>query len=690
MMSSAKSQVDVKSAWLPSWLSGILIYGGGIAFLLLLMLIHITQGEAGVKFGTVIEAVFAPSDLAEYHIVRTLRMPRAVIGVIAGAALAVSGVLLQTVTRNPLSSAGTLGINAGAYFMVVAAVIFAPKLASSYSVLLALVGGIAAALLSYVLAGGKWAIPVRMALAGTVVGMAISAFTGALQMMFSNETAKLFLFGAGSLVQNDWSGVTFAWPWIAGGILLSVFLARSLDLMELGEEVARSLGQSVSRTRFAGLGIAVLLASIIVSVVGPIGFVGLIAPHLMRLLGYRRHLKLIPAAAIWGAVVVVGADALARIFANYVGEMPVGAMTAAIGAPWLIWLAYRAGRSGKEVPKSSRTSAGALSRKIPFPVLAATCGVLLFACVIAGLALGGIKISVSDIFAVFSGSGPDMARNIILDLRLPRLLVAAFAGASLAVSGLLLQGVVRNPLADPSIVGVTAGAGCGALLMLVIWPELPVVMLPIGAFAGAVLAAAIVYVIAWRTGLQPAVLALVGIAVSAFGSAGIQLLVIKAQMFAAGALAWLSGTTYARGWEELSRLLLWPALLLPLAWYYARKLDVSGFGDEVATNLGLQVNRTRLVGGVIGVALAAASVATVGTVGFVGLLAPHAARMLAGHNHRRLVVLSALLGAFLLVLADVVGRIILIPKDIPSGLVVAVLGAPYFLWLMHSSSRAKG
>ncbi|MEC0214107.1 iron chelate uptake ABC transporter family permease subunit, partial [Paenibacillus ehimensis] len=255
------------------------------------------------------------------------------------------------------------------------------------------------------------------------------------------------------------------------------------------------------------------------------------------------------------------------------------------------------------------------------------------------------------------------------------------------VSGLLLQGVVRNPMADPSIVGVSAGAGVGALLLLLVWPELPIALLPFASFAGAIAAALIVYLIARKTGLQPAVLALVGIAVSACGSAVIQLIVVQTKMNVAVALAWISGSTYARGWEELAQLVVWPVLLLPLAWLIGRRVDILAFGQEGAVGLGVNVEQTRLRAAAIGVALAAAAVSIVGTIGFVGLIAPHAARLLIGHNHRRLMPLAALLGAVLLVLADIVGRNLLPPKEIPSGLIVSLLGAPYFLWLMRSSRR---
>lgn len=686
-MMNAPSEVRVSTRHQPNWLSGLLIFGGGIVLLSFLFVIHITQGLADLPYRTVVEAIIAPQDVLEHHIVQTVRLPRVVVGILAGGALAVAGVLLQTVTRNPLASAGTLGINAGAYLITVIAAIFIPSVLSAAPILVSFTGGVFAALLAYALGGGIQATPLRMTLAGMVVSMAFAALTAAMQLFFEEETQGLFLWGSGSLIQNDWDGVRHAWPWILASAFVAFLFSHSFDLLELDEDTARSLGQHVDRTRLFAVVLALLLAAVTVSIVGPIGFVGLLAPHLMRLIGFRRHRLLIPASFLWGAIVLVTADIGAQMAnsSSWTGELPVGAVTALIGGPWLAWLSYRAARNYRGVPKAAEVSQR-VKRLVSYPKLMVLISISLLVACMAGVMMGGLRLGLLDVLAVFSGTGSDLAHSIVLEHRLPRVLVALFAGAALAVSGLLLQGVVRNPMADPSIVGVSAGAGVGALLVLLVWPQVPIGFLPIASFGGAVLAAVIVYLIARKTGLQPAVLALVGIAISACGSAIIQVIVIEAKLNAAVAIAWLSGSTYARGWSELMQVLPWPILLLPIAWYIGRSVDTLGFGREMAMNWGVRVERVRLQAGIIGVALAASAVATVGTIGFIGLIAPHAARLLIGHRHRKLLWFSALLGALLLVLADLVGRTIMPPKEIPSGLIVSLLGAPYFLWLMRCRS----
>jgi ferric hydroxamate transport system permease protein len=278
---------------------------------------------------------------------------------------------------------------------------------------------------------------------------------------------------------------------------------------------------------------------------------------------------------------------------------------------------------------------------------------------------------------------------VIMDIRLPRILTALLAGVALAASGSLMQSSVRNPLADPHIVGVTSGAGVGALSMILIASQLSANWIPVGAFVGGLVAATIVYSLSWRRGLSPTVLILIGIAVAAAGSAIINMMVIHAKLTLAPALAWLAGSTYARSWGEFYQMLPIVAGLVPLGWWLGRRVDLLSFQDDSSVGLGLSVRRTRLIVALIAVLLASAAASIVGAVGFIGLLAPHAARMLAGPSHRHSYTLGILFGASLLVGADWIGRILIAPKEIPSGIVVSLLGAPYLLFLMVRAARAS-
>lgn len=662
------------------WAGPLLVFGLGLLLVTILAVVHIGQGQAQITTQTIWQALLAPDEGDLLHnIVRYVRLPRVTIGLLAGAALAISGVLLQTALNNPLVSPSTVGVNAGAYLALVAAAIVDLPLLSPLTT--AFLGGLAAAAIVYLLAGRHGATPVRLVLAGMAVSMTLASFTAALQILFENETRGLFLWGAGFLLQHDWSEVLYALPRLIPAAVLPLLLARELDVLALGDTLAQALGQSVTYIRIGSIAVAVFLAAIAVSTVGPIGFIGLTVPHLVRLMGIRQHRLLLPAAALWGGLLLVAADVVGRWLNPGISELPAGVITALVGAPLLIWLVRRA-RAGQEAGPARRSSA-IRRRKTPYPLILLSALLLLLLIFGAGLLLGTVSLPLSELAAVLRGGGSDLSRRVLLELRLPRLLVAVFAGASLAVSGMVLQGIVRNPLAAPSVVGVTGGAGLGALTVLVALPALPVGLVPVAAFLGALLALGITVAASWRDGLAPTRLALIGVGVSALCAALINWLVVQADVRVASALVWLAGSTYARGWADVAQLLAWPLLLIPLIWMAAPRLDVVALGDDVARGLGLRLEQTRFLLLLAAVALAGAAVATVGTVSFVGLMAPHTARLLAGTAHRRLLLLTALLGAILVITADVVGRLLLSPAEIPVGLVTAVLGAPYLLWLLH-------
>ncbi|WP_277679934.1 iron ABC transporter permease [Gracilibacillus dipsosauri] len=666
----------------------VLTFGGGTVLLLLLLFIHINQGSVSIAPSVILEAIFQPKDDLAHHTVRFLRLPRAIIGILAGGALAVSGSLLQTITKNPLASSGTLGIHAGSYFAVVFASVFFTTVAGLNGLFVAFLGGVLTAILVYILAGINSSNPVKMVLAGMVITMMFSAFTSLLQIFFENETAGLFLWGSGTLVQNNWEGVQFALPFVLCGLLATLSIAKSLDIFLLGEEVATGLGQKTNRLRIITVMLAVFLTAVTVSVVGPIGFVGIIAPHLIKLLGFRKHLSILLASFLWGANVLLGADVLARIIDPSFSELPVGAITAFIGAPWLIWLIMRRKNrsySGKE----TGVLVGAVNNKrfqqMVIPVLLFLCMIT----VLVGISTGneGFQV-VQTIKAIFSNHDP-FIRNMAIDFRLPRLLVAFVSGILLAISGYIFQGVLRNPLADPSVIGITSGAGVGALLFIY-FGSITATWVPLGAFIGAIIAFLIVMMLAYRSEFQPTLLALLGIGISAFGSAIIQIIVVNSEMAVASSLTWLAGTTYAKGWSELGYYLLGPLIVfIPIVYLVSDRIHTLALGDDTAKGLGLNVVKTRFLLALLATIIAASSVATVGTIGFVGLIAPHMARILLGPAHKNLFITTALLGGIFLMIADVLSRTLLVPKEIPTGIIIAIIGAPYFLWLMHRSNKIK-
>jgi iron complex transport system permease protein len=283
------------------------------------------------------------------------------------------------------------------------------------------------------------------------------------------------------------------------------------------------------------------------------------------------------------------------------------------------------------------------------------------------------------LLAVVAGGDAGFASTVLTEFRLPRLAVAALAGAALALAGALVQSVVRNPLAEPSLIGISGGAGVGALGVLLLVPAAGTGAVALGAFAGALVAFAAVYVLAWKGGMAPLRLVLVGVGVAAFTASVINLLVLTAQLQLAQSLTWLSGSTYARGWAQAQVVAVALLVVVPPA--------VLALGDEAPRSLGLRLQRTRAVVLTGAALLAGTAVAAVGTVAFLGLLAPHAARLLVGAAHRRALPVAAALGAATLVLADTVRRTVIAPAEIPSGLLAAVVGTPYLALLLRRTAR---
>ena len=312
------------------------------------------------------------------------------------------------------------------------------------------------------------------------------------------------------------------------------------------------------------------------------------------------------------------------------------------------------------------------------------CAALSLAALILSVAVGEYAIAPSDVVLALLGQGDGSTSFVVTELRLPRALVAFCVGAALAAAGAVLQGVTRNALAAPELVGVSAGANVAAVVVIVAVPGLPVAALPACAFAGAVGASALVYGLAWRGGSSPSRLLLVGVAITTLGYAIVLGVVssIDELIHASQLVTFLAGTVYGRGWPELTALAPWLVVLLPLALLSARDLDALALGDETAGALGLRIEATRLLLVAMAAGLAGAAIAVAGPVGFVGLMAPHAARRLVGGTHASVLACSTMVGGCLMLVADLAARAAFAPVDIPVGVVTAVIGGPYLLWLL--------
>ncbi|MDT0870224.1 FecCD family ABC transporter permease [Staphylococcus pseudintermedius] len=300
---------------------------------------------------------------------------------------------------------------------------------------------------------------------------------------------------------------------------------------------------------------------------------------------------------------------------------------------------------------------------------------LLIVGAILSLSAGAVWISpIAVIKEVWSGD------NFILsEFRVPRMLLGILVGAALAISGAVIQGVIRNPLASPDVIGITKGASLAAVIVIIVFPTAPLFVLPVASFIGALVISLILsLLISWQ-GIKGSQLALIGMAIGAVAMALVQYLLIRNPMEANIALVWLTGSLFGRSMDHVLTILPWLIVAIPVIFLYARKLDILHLGEEVATALGTHVQRTKMILLFTSVMLAGAAISVVGGLSFLGLIAPHIARSLVGHQHRHIVAMSGLVGALLMVIADGLARIIAPPIDIPVGVLIAIIGAPYFL-----------
>ena len=307
---------------------------------------------------------------------------------------------------------------------------------------------------------------------------------------------------------------------------------------------------------------------------------------------------------------------------------------------------------------------------------------------VVSLCVGSTSLSLGQVFQALTGQGEGTARSIVLYARLPRTLGALLCGGALAAGGVIIQGVLGNPLAGPNIIGVNAGAGLGAILCSVLLPT-SMNAVPVAAFLGALGACMLVYGLARRTGASRITLVLAGVAISSMLSAVIDALTILFPDAALGASAFMIGRLKGVTVEALTVPAALSALAVLGAFALSYELDLLTLGDDVARSLGLSAKNTRSILLILAAVLCGSAVSFAGLVGFVGLLVPHAARFLVGNEHKYLLGASIFLGAALVTVCDLLGRALFAPFDLPVGIFLSLLGGPFFLWLLFKQRGGR-
>lgn len=316
--------------------------------------------------------------------------------------------------------------------------------------------------------------------------------------------------------------------------------------------------------------------------------------------------------------------------------------------------------------------------------------VLLFSLIISvyiGLSFGAASVSINEMIQALRGQGDEVFQTIVVDLRLPRVIIGLFVGACLAASGAILQGVMKNPLADPGIIGVSAGGGLFAIITMLIFPEYGY-LLPVAAFFGAFLTTLLIYALAWDKGASTVKIILAGVAMNALLGALMNGVMVLYSDRVQSVLSWLSGGLNGRSWYHLEWMLPYAVLGIILCLFAIKPANIMLLGDDSARLLGKNVELIRLMLILLSSFLAGTAVSVGGLIGFVGLVVPHMIRLLIGEDYRFLLPLSMLGGAALVVYADTAARTLFDPIELPVGILLACLGAPFFLYLLRRRRMA--
>ncbi|MEB0866038.1 Fe(3+)-hydroxamate ABC transporter permease FhuB [Citrobacter youngae] len=622
------------------------------------------------------QAIWSPNiDLIEQMVFHYSLLPRLAISLLVGAGLGLVGVLFQQVLRNPLAEPTTLGVATGAQLGITVTTLWAipGALTTQFA---ALAGACVVGALVFGVAWGKRLSPVTLILAGLVVSLYCGAINQLMVIFHHDQLQSMFLWSSGTLTQTDWSGVQRLWPQLLGGVMLTLLLLRPMTLMGLDDGVARNLGLALSLARLAALSLAIVLSALLVNAVGIIGFIGLFAPLLAKMLGARRLLARLMLAPLIGALILWLSDQIILWLTRVWMEVSTGSVTALIGAPLLLWLLPRLrSMSAPDMNASNRIAA----ERQHVLMFALAGGAILLLTVIVALAFG------RDAHGWTWASGAML--DELMPWRWPRILAALVAGVMLAVAGCIIQRLTGNPMASPEVLGISSGAAFGVVLMLFLVPGNAFGWLMPAGSLGAAATLLIIMIAAGRGGFSPHRMLLAGMALSTAFTMLLMMLQASGDPRMAGVLTWISGSTYNATGEQVLRTGIVMVILLAMTPLCRRWLTILPLGGDTARAVGMAITPSRVGLLLLAAGLTATATMTIGPLSFVGLMAPHIARMMGFRRAMPHMLISALAGGVLLVFADWCGRMVLFPYQIPAGLLSTFIGAPYFIYLLRKQSR---
>jgi ABC-type Fe3+-siderophore transport system permease subunit len=610
----------------------------------------------------------APDDLRQLFVHHSL-LPRLALGLLCGGALGLAGTLFQQVLRNPLAEPGTLGVFAGAKLALAAVTLWSPDLFMFGFEAVALAGGGAAMLLVLLLAWRQRFDPLALILSGLVITIYLGGINAMLALFHQEALRDLFVWQAGSLNQNNWLAVEALLPPLAVAAVLAALLVRPLELMALQDDVARAMGLKLPLMRLAALGVAVLFSALVVAHIGVVGFIGLAGPLLARLGGARRLRSRLVWGGILGALLLSVADQAVQALGSTF-DLPTGTLTSLLGAGLLLWMLPRL-RAGHDPRARNEIAPGRLMR----PWLIILCALPLLALAVwvalsfARVPQGWHWSSLAELPAYWPWRGARVGG-------------AFAAGALFGIAGTLLQRLTGNAMASPELLGISSGAALGliAVLFAATQPGPPLALA--AATTGALAVLMLMLWLGRRSTLSPEHVLLTGVALSTLVSA------LTATLLATGdprmivVLNWMAGSTYRVTAQEAAIACMMAAMLIAISPLMMRWLTILPLGNTASRSVGVPLAASRLAVLLATAAATATGTLIVGPLSFVGLMAPHAVRLIGFRQALPQLCAAAILGALLMVLADLAGRIVAFPWQVPAGLVATFLGGSYFIALM--------
>lgn len=607
--------------------------------------------------------------------------PRVSIAVLIGCGLGLAGAVTQQILGNPLASPTTLGVEAGGQFGVTVATLFAPGLLAFSPDLAALAGGLLAIGLVIALTWRLGFSPVTVILAGLVITFFLGAMNMAFLLLKGEWLGNLFIWGAGSLVQNNWGPFMDLWPRLLVLALLMLALIRPLQLLQLGQASASSLGARVALIRMLALLLVVVMSTTVVSRVGVVAFIGLAAPVLARLLGARTLGSRLLWSTLLGGGLLLLADTLAH-WASTWGDgslVPTGTTTALIGGP-VILLALQGFRNTHHMPGQESAPASFLpQRRSPVLIGGAVVTLLLATIVISMGWAPGLEgwnwTAISQWHEAWVWRGP-------------RLLAAMLAGVALGLAGTLIQRMTGNPMGSPEMLGISGGAALVMVVIVLFGLEVGRAGQLGAATLGAAAALGLLILLARKHRFAGNQLLLGGLALYVFMDAGLRLVMASGGTVASRLLNWMYGSTWLISEPEAFGLMAFVLLICGLLCLVVRPLTLLPLGDTAASSLGLPVARARLLLLLVAAVLTASATVVIGPLSFAGLIAPHLARVLGQQTVGRQMIVAGLVGGLLLAVADYLSRIVVFPAQLPAGLLAALVGGVYFLWGLSRHGRA--